>query len=325
MQQHINFKRERRLGDKLNATFAFVSQNIRPLVKNVLLVAGPFALVAGLCFGLYQTYVIGAIGNQNADASAGFYVMIAVVALLMIVTMMYSSTMVVAIVQRMMREYVEKGSANLCPAYFWANIWGEFFSVLGSTFGIAVLMCVLLAIIITPLVLLAQGLNAPALAVLMVFLAGLAVLLVGAAMMLIFPIRNFERKNFFEALGRALELNAGKWLSSAGLMLIVYILQSVIAGGAMIPLYAIMIVRMLHAQSAESLIVEEGGFGLYEILGALSGAFYVLVFTLASSLLFISITFQYFSLRENKEASGLLERMESFGVAQTVHEEEEQY
>lgn len=323
--QLINFKRERNFGDKLNATFAFLSQNIKPLLKNTLFVVGPFALVAGICFGLYQTYVMGAIGQYDAPKGASYFMMMGVLMLLMMATMLVAATLVVAIVQRMMREYVFKGSANLSPAYVWGNIWDEFFSVLGSSFGFFILMGIVVAIIITPMVLMIQALQSPALGLLMLLMLFCAGLLIGACLLLIFPIRNFERKNFFVALSRAIELNAGKWFSTAGLVFVVYIIQAVMMFSAAIPSYIIMAVRILHAQSVESLVVESGGIGLYEIASALSGALYMLAVCFSSSLLFIAITFQYFSLRENKEASGLLERMQAFGVAPVVHEEEEQY
>ncbi|EMR02499.1 hypothetical protein [Cesiribacter andamanensis] len=325
MQQHINFKRERRLGDKLNATFAFFSQNIKPLLTNTVLVVGPFALVAGVCFSLYQTYIMGALGEQEAPTGASHYFMLGLSVILMMITTLIASTLMVAVVQRMLREYVEKGSAQVPASQLWSSIWGEFFSVLGSSFGIVVLMCILMAVIITPLALLATALKAPALVLLIVLLVFFAVLLGGAALMLIYPIRSFERKNFFEALNRAMELNAGKWLSTAGLFFIVYCVQSVMMFAAAIPNYILMFMRMMHARDMESLEVDTGGVGVYDLIGALSGSLYVLGFTFASSLLFIGITFQYFSLRENKEASGLLERMQAFGVAEAVHEEQEQY
>jgi hypothetical protein len=323
--QLINFKRERRFGEKLNATFAFLSQHLKPLVKNILFVAGPFALVAGICFGLYQTYVMGAIGQYDSPKSAGYFLMIGLLMIGMMVTMLIAATLVIAIVQRMMREYVFRGSAKLSPAYLWSNIWDEFFSVLGSSFGISILMGIVFAIIIIPLVLMIQALNAPLIALVMVALLFFATLMIGSLLLLVFPIRNFERKNFFVALSRAVELNADKWFSTAALVLVVYIIQTVMMFSTAIPNYIIMMVRMLHAQSVDSLVVESGGIGLYEIVSALSGALYMLGMCFSSTLLFIAITFQYFSLRENKEASGLLERMQAFGVAPVVHEEEEQY
>lgn len=324
-QQYINFKRARNFGDKLNATFAFISMNMGYLLKNVLFVAGPFALLAGVCFSVYQSYTVGMLGKQVPTTDISATMALGVAVILMMITMMIATTMVIAIVQRTLRHYVEQGTADLTPAYFWKNIWGEFFSVLGSAIGFVVLLSIMITLLIAPLFLMiSSGVRAPAIIVLIVLIAFLALLLVGATLMLIYPIRNFERKNFFTAVGRSFVLNKGKWWSTAGLMFVTYIIQTAILFIFMIPMYGIMIVKMLHLQDAESVVVDSG-IGIYDILGAISGALYMLGFTVAGSLFFIAITFQYFNLREHKEASGLLERMQSFGVSQTVHEEEEQY
>src|SRR5436190_2153909 len=52
--QLINFREERDLGQKVNATFAFIRNNFKSLSRNLLLIVAPFALIAGIFNGISQ-------------------------------------------------------------------------------------------------------------------------------------------------------------------------------------------------------------------------------------------------------------------------------
>lgn len=330
-QQYINFKRERQFGDKINASFAFISQNLKPIAKSALFIAGPFALVTTVAIQVYQMQNMGDMtgalsGTNPAGAAALFtsaawwlYIGMAYLMLFMMVAL------TIAIAQRHLRAYVETGSAAIETGYLAKTIWRDFLSALGNSMGIAVLLFIASIVIIVPFSLLISALQAPLLAVVMVLALFVCMLMVGAALMLIYPIMNFEKTNFFDAIGRVFALNNGKWLSTAGLVFITFTIQTVIVVALSIPVYAITFFQLFHSGTLDDVLAQSTQFSWYTIFTALASVVYSVGVTLIGSIMLIAITFQYFNLRERREASGLLERMQSFGVAKQVHEEEEQF
>lgn len=329
-QHYINFKRERSFGDKINATFAFVSQNLKPIAKSALYIAGPFALFTTLALQAYQLNSLGGIqpftGNMPAGAAAMFQSSAWLAYLVVTYLILFAMTaLTIALAQRHIKAYVETGSAVLDISQLAKTIWRDCLSVLGTTIGIVVLMFIAMIVMIIPFSMLMAGLNAFAIGLLMMVAMSVGSLLIGSLLMLIYPIKNFEKINFFDAIGRALTLNKGKWWSSAGLVLVTFIIQFVIVLSLSIPVYAIMFYQVLHTGSIDEAVVQSGQFGWQTIFSALASIIYSVGITLIGSIMLVALTFQYFNLRERREASGLLERMQTFGVAQAAHEEEEQY
>ena len=334
---YINFKRERRFGDKVNATFAFVSQNLKPVAKSALYIGGPFALVTTIVLQVYQYNTFGGLGDSVAGpgtvkgpigiASGGLFSSGMLIGYLAITYLLLfiMAALTIAIAQRHLRAYVETGDASIEIEYLWKTIWRDFLSALGSTIGISVLLGVVffggamlagvfIAAVLSPITIILTVLGLFA-----------VMLMVSSVLLLVFPIRNFERVNFFEALGRAFTLNSGNWWSTAGLVFITFIIQFAIAFALSIPFYLVMFMQGLHMDNPAEMMRQASEFSWATVFNALASVVYSIGFTLLGSLMLVALSFQYFNLREKKEASGLLERMESFGVAPTVHEEEEKY
>ncbi|AHM60627.1 hypothetical protein D770_11850 [Flammeovirgaceae bacterium 311] len=330
-EPYINFKRERSFGDKINATFAFLSQNLKPIAKSALYIAGPFALITTLVLQAYQIRNFGdfsgTLSGGDASGAAGMFTSAAWLSYLgisyLVIFAMVALT--IALAQRHIKAYIETGNAAIEAGNLAKTIWRDFLSALSATMGIGVLMFITMMVIIVPFSLLIAGLQAPFLAVLMVLVMFVGMLVAGSAMMLIYPILNFEKTNFFDAIGRVIALNSGKWWSTAGLVFITSTIQFVIIMALSIPVYAITFYQMLHGGSLEDVLAQSNQFSWYTLFSALASIVYSVGLTLIGSIMLIAVTLQYFNLRERREASGLLERMQSFGVTQSVHEEEEQY
>ena len=328
-QQYINFKRERRFGDKINATFAFLSQNLRPIAKSALFVAGPFALLTSLVLQVYQLQAAGDLsqvfspegmrngGMLNSGSWWGYLGITYTVLAFMV-------ALTVALAQRHIRHYIEHGTAVIEPKVMWRSIWGDFLSVFGTSVGLAILMFLgfMLVGIMTGLMV---ALRSPAVAVLAVVAFFIITLLLSSLLMLIYPIRNFERINFFEAIGRAISLNSGKWWSTAGLVFVTGLIQFVIMLAMAMPMYAVTFFQYFHAENPQEILFQASEFSWFSVFSALTSIIYSVGFTLVGSIMFIAISFQYFSLRERREASGLLERLQTFGLSKPVREEEEEH
>lgn len=323
----INFKKERNFSQKLNATFEFLSQNFKPIGKNVLLIAGPFALLTGIFYGIYQTYTFGAAMSASTGAISeplDNYTMLGVGFLGMLLFSLIALTLVVAIVMRHIRQYIKEGHAHIPTGDLWKSIRRDFFPVLGTSLSLIFAAVISIGILMVPVFTLGIGNPNPLLIGFMVLIIFGVSLIVTPALMLLYPIRSMEGVGIFKAFGRMSTLISGKWLSTAGLVFVSSIIVSVMSVIFAIPMYIMLFLQIMH--------VTEG-----QAAGQTSGDLYSILFSLASgismlgtfglySLLFIAVTFQYFNLVERKEASGLLERLESFGEPQTEpHDEDEHY
>ena len=323
----INFKKERNFSEKLNATFAFLSQNFRPMAKNLLLIAGPFALLTGIFYGIYQTYATGGSfspAGPNPAAVAGNMFFIFMGLGLMMLFSFIATALVVAIVMRHIKVYIAEGHANISTGHLWSSIWGDFFRVLGTTFYIGVLFFFSIMLLAIPILLSSLSRPNPVVIGLVMFFGFFGLMFFWPVLLLLFPIRSMERINVFSATGRLFKLAAGKWLSTVGLVIVVSVIHFVMSIAFAIPMYIIMFMNTMH--SLESEMPVEPSFGLNGILLTLSTGFSMLGSFALYSILFIALTFQYFNLLEKKEAKGLLERMEGFGKPKTDSDDhKEQY
>ena len=322
----INFKKERSFSQKLNATFEFLSRNFKPITKNILLVAGPFALLPGIFYGMYQGETFGAIleGQNNPFGAEGVNTGLLVTSLIgMIICSMISVTLIVAVVMRHIRQYITEGHTNIPVNEIWSGIGRESLQVLGTSIFIIAAVILATILIFLPVGLLSVAEPNPFLIFLGIMVAVIGLFLLYPALFLLYPIRSMEKTGLFAAFRRMLKLISGKWLSTTGLVVVVGILQSFISMVFTLPMYIMIGMQVMHMADGEA--AEEPGL-LYNILLSLSTGISMLGTFSLYSILFIAITFQYYSLRERKEASGLLERMESFGVQKNdLHDEDEQY
>lgn len=326
-QPPINFKKERDFSSKINVTFAFLSQNFRPLGKNLFLVAGPFALLVGIFYGIYQTYSLsGAFGTAgpNAWETMGNLPFMITSVILMIIFAFFSTSLVIAIVMRHLKTYISEGHTNISTSHLWRTIWSDLFSVLGTTFYMMVLFFFSFFLLAIPVGL--SSLNGPNPVVIgiILFFGFIGLIFFCPALLLLYPIRSIEKVNVFSATGRLFKLTSGKWLSTVGLVIVISIIQSVMSIVFAVPMYIMMFVNAMHDLGGEG--SAGPAFDLNGILITLSGGISMLGSFALYSILFIALTFQYFNLLERKEAKGLLERMEGFGKPKTeADDREEQY
>lgn len=326
--QLINFKKERSFSQKLNATFEFLSRNFKPITKNILMVAGPFALLTGIFYGMYQSETFGAIGGDTNPFSAGGpnTALLVTGVIGMIICSVIALVLIVAVVMRHIRLYIAEGHTNIPVSEAWSGVGKEFLSVLGTSVVHIAVMVLGMALLFGPFIFFAAG-NARAAIVPFVFFAIIFAfvffIFVAPALTLLYPIRSMEGVGIGKAFSRLFKLISGKWLSTAGLVIVVSFIQSVMGAIFAVPMYIMMFMQMMHIADGEA--AEKPGI-LYSILFSLASGISMLGSFALYSIFFIAVTFQYYSLRERKEASGLLERMESFGVQKNdLHDEDEHY
>jgi len=323
----IEFQQARDFSKKINTTFEFLKLNFKPLLKSLLFIAGPPMLVGSILAGsLYSDY-FGFIGRMSRSAgntdSAVDFLGSATLWLEIIGAVLFlflSGVMIISVVYNYMLEY----EARKTPVPDTTIIWDRVRASLPMYISTVLLFWVLLVAAYALVILIIVG--TAVLSPLLAFFVGVAVVVgfiyVMITLSLLFIIRAYENKGFFDAFARSFQLIRDKWWSTFGLLFILGLIQSTIASIFLVPWYINFIVSMMH--SLEGGPIQETSF-FSEIINTLFMTFYFLASFILYALPLIALAFQYFNLVELKEAKGLMARIETLGQSTDTKPEDEHY
>ena len=283
----IELRQTRDFGEVITATFEFIRQNLRKLFLCVLYLGGPFALLGAVSIGFYQSQTFlnpGAIFSVYSLVPLGVYFLTALTASVVVMAAVYYF-----ILLYMAGEDLEVGNVwRLVRKDFWML----FFTGIGFT-----LLCI------------------PAF--LLCFFPGIYV---AVALFPIFIIRLVERISFWEAVRRSLRLVAGRWWPTFGTLIVTGMIQGMIGFVVMLPfLIAMGVMAILSVQSGET---PTGG--TFALLYTIANSLQVVASVLCSSIVVVAVAFQYFSLVEEKEGVGLMQRIGTLGTPPSTPEREEE-
>ncbi len=324
----IEFHHTRDFSRKMNATFEFIRQNFKPLGKSILFIAGPPVLVASMIIGsfigdflnLTQTAATNPGDTetfQNYFMSVNFWLQIAMVMTFFII----SGVMTVATINNYLVLYGQKQSNRIEVGEVWEAVRSTFWMYFGTMFFFSLLAIAAYIVLIIPVVLLASISPGLIFFGVLFLVGGIFYLMVSVS--LTFIVRAYENKGFFEAIGRSFSLVQGKWWSTFGLIMILYLIMMTISYIFLIPWYAVTFISALHNTTASTL--QEPATG-WEIVTIVLFTLYYLAQMVLATLPNIGIAFQYFNLVELKEAKGLLNKINTLGQDQgTTTAPEEQF
>ncbi|MBL0741488.1 hypothetical protein [Chryseolinea lacunae] len=323
----IEFHKVRDFSNKVSTTFEFVRQNFKRLGKSMLYIAGPPVLMASLLIGSFMSELMNfsriatnaAMGMSPFESSflePTFWLQM----VLLVVFGVVAAVMSFSTLYNYLYLYNEKKSNDIEVSEVWDRVRATFWMYFGTIFLFYILLIGVGLILIIPLVVLAK------ISSVLMFFGAIAVfcalfyLMVSGA--LVFPIRAFEDKSFFDAVGRSFVLVKGKVWSTFGIMFVLSIIGSIISYVFIIPWYVLNAVNMLH--TVDSSLVDAPSTA-WETVTIISYAIYYMVQILLYALPNIGIVLQYFNLVERKEAKGLLGSIDSLGQDQPTPAQDEQF
>lgn len=284
MFRKIELRRMRDFSAKINATFEFVKQNLTPLAKGLVFIAGPFLLLQGLFAGLYQKQILSAglssdpfaIFSKEAFSWLGVSMVFSVFG--------YMCSLIV--ITEFMRLYeLSEDPESIDLPEIWEGVKKNILQMIGVGILVAIVLTIATVFFIIP---------------------GLYLSIV---LSLIVPIMIIEGKSFGEAFSRCFILISEKWWSTLGLIIITSIIAGVMALVFTIPQYIFTFIIGAHKVSggnAEPALWEQAGLIISSMLYTFGGS-------LLRSIVVIAVIFQYYNLVERKESKGLLSKVDSFG------------
>ncbi len=331
MKKDIIFlQQERDFGDKINASFTFVSQNFKTLFLSVLYFAGPLSLIGGIANGIVQSNnldlaSLGAakpqgtssgeiFANSFGNSMTQFFTLNYLIAIIFLIL---ASVTVAITVYAIMLEYNENPEA-LSIERVWARIKTIFLPVLRSyVVTIFIFMLIIIAFVAT-IAALISGVGG----IFSGFLSGV-IGIAGFMLVSYFfvtyslspAIVAYEGIGALEAMSRAKFLIKDKWWSTFGLIMIIGIINSFVAMIFGAPAMIVTFMKVL------------------KVGGGISGNVPLIITTMistvgqivVSSLTYVAISFQYFNLVEKREGNGLKMLIEGIGQKKLDLNEDGEY
>lgn len=297
-QNKIEFMRYRDFGQILNSTFEFIRQNFLPLLKSLIFIVGPFLLITGILLGFYQKSVL-TIFNITSFSQTG------IIALLLIILIFLVTQMMLTTVYSFILIYLSKTEFTpISIEEIWDSVKQNFYKVLGLNTVIFFLFLIYLTVFLLIIVAVSGGTSGSGLGIFLFFILFILLVFIMVKMCLAYMIMLYERIGIWASIQRSFYLTKNKWWFSFGLIFVLSLIQSLMGFIFQIPQYIIMVTTMFNSLDGS------GVSGVTEILIMLTSiiaAFQYLLF----SLIIIALAFLYFSLVEQKEGKGLIERIES--------------
>jgi len=293
-QKKINFQQTRSFGEKINATFEFIAQNFKPLLKCLIYITGPFLLITGFFLGLYFDSYTAMMPELLEDPDSGppfgFLADMGIYMAGLTISSILGSVMIVTTTYEYVVLYQERPElTEITVEEVWKDVKRDFLMVFITMIGLSVVIIFGFLFFILPGLILA------------IFLS------------IIYIVQIKERVGFSKAFSRSISLVSGKWWSTFGLLIITGLIQSSMGFVFMIPTYSLLVVDLMHTV--------DPGLGYEADQSILNQVFYILtsiIYSLGASLLYaiplIALAFQYYNLVERKEASGLMEQIQSMST-----------
>lgn len=312
--EKINFRQRRDFSQKISATFEFISQNFKSLLKCLLFIVGPIALIAGILFAYYMQFYFRIIGDsvngaQDPDALAsdmlGEMIFLAIG---MGITASITFIMVITVVYDYIKIYLSQDEAQpIEPGQVLKLLKRDVFRI---TIGL----------LVVGLIIWISSFFMALIPILGIIIFIPLVIYLSVAMSKVFIIMIYEKVNVFNAISRSFNLISGKWWSTFGLLIVCYLIQWVISFVFVLPTYAVHVVTLYHTlqDGLASFQLSTWESVLSLVLTSIS----IIGANLLYAIPLIAIAFQYFNLVEMKEGAGLMQEIEQMGKENLVDDQD---
>ena len=281
----IEFKQPRDFGQIINDTFTFVRQNFKPLIKTYVIFCGIFVLASMIAMLLQQyksVNVINSAGSVGATRSGIFgsrNIFGAEYFLSIIFSLITSVSMSTAILSYI-AIYVRKGNVIPTTDEVWTYFKYYFFRIFGSSIPLALMLIVGFVFCLIP------GFY------LLPFVA------------MVFPIIVIENGEFGYSFSRSFKIIKDNFWLTFGALVIIWIIVYACMSAVILPTSLFSMIGLFtHKSPHMSLILTM----ITTVLQSLCQVFAIIPI--------VTVTLCYFSLVEQKENTGLMERIATFGEA----------
>lgn len=292
MNEYIEFKKQRELGDILSDTFAFLRSQFKPFFTTFFKIVGPYLLVMMICLAAYMYFAGDSFNTILAGAGTGSFDETANFATIFVVAILYMISLVTVYVmsQSTALHYI-KSYANGKGETNFDEIKSDVYKRFGSFLGLGFL--VVLSVMVGILVCCIPGIY------------------LWVPLALSFSILVFDQMGATESYGHSFKLVKDEWWITFVTLVIVIIIVTIASYAFSIPMAIYQYVKMgvfsgeLDAESMYDIFQDP----IYLILNMISAVAQFLLNLISV----IAGAFIYFNLNEKKNFTGTYERIQDLG------------
>ena len=296
-EQKIELRKIRDFGTNINDTFVFLRQNLKPLLTSFFAICGVFMLGQAIFNGLYQSHTMGGLLQQifsggvnrqyNANPYAGIF---SIEYFMVILFMLLTFASMKVVLGAYLKYYLENDGRQPGIEEIWTLYKKYFFRVFFYSIPVGILTIV---------------------GCFLCFFPGIYLWVVFVPFTLVIMI---EDAGFSEAFYRCFDIIKTNFWPSLAVYLVAVIIYYVSSG---IISVVVGLVIGLAAYFTTKDIGATVGIAT-SFLNIFSFTFYIIYF--------IAAAFQYFSLAEGRDGTGILNRIENIGSDKNNFDNiEEQY
>jgi len=279
MINKIEFKKRRDFGQVINDTFTFIRQNFKPLIKTYFTFCGLFVLASLVSLLIYQYKTVGILNTKilRGGGRSGLEIYNLEYFLSIIFSLASYASMTVAVLSYI-AIYVQKGNHPPTLEEVWGYFKYYFLRVFGSSFVLIIMLIVGFIFCLLP------GFY------LFPFVA------------MMFPIMVIENGTFAYSFSRSFKIIGNSFWVTFGTLIVVWIIIYACMSMIILPTSIFNMVGMFTSKNPQlSLTLSM----ITSVLQSLCQVFTIIPV--------ITISLSYFSLLEQKENVGLMERIANFG------------
>lgn len=284
MPGKIEFKKRRDFGQVINNTFTFMRQNLKPLIKIYFTFCGLFVLASMLTMLLQQYKMVNVINTgivNRYGKSSGLGSIYGIEYFLSLLFSMASYVSMSVAILSYVAVYVQKGNQTPTTDEVWGYFKYYFFRIFGSSIVLIILLCIAFMFCLVP---------------------GFW-LFPYVAMM--FPIMVIENGSLGYSFSRSFKIIKDNFWITFGTLAVVWIIVSACMSMIVLPTSLFNMIGMFtHKTPHMSLTLTM----ITTVLQSLCQVFTIIPI--------ITISLAYFSLVEQKESPGLMERISNFGITE---------
>lgn len=273
----IQLFEQRDFGNKINATFQYITQNINSFILSIIYMAGPPVLLMIVAGSFLISDVVLLFGSSTAKP---LWFMNELPAIFVIGIGFMLSLLAVSLTTFAHLKVYNRNAGQPIQV---SQVWDEAKQHIGPAIVFNILSTIVTIV-----------------ASVLLFIPGIYV---GVVLSLGIPVLVFENTNFGQTWNRCFELIRDKWWSTFGLALVMGILAGLLRLAFQIP--GMLIGFLSNDVATQSLVT------------IISGAIAMLGGLLLNSLVYLAIGFQYTNLVERQEGRGMISAIDSIGTQPT--------
>lgn len=293
----FDIRKRRDFGAVIGDTFIYARRHFKPLLRSIIIIAGPFMLLAAIYTGISQVNIM------DMRASEGYFSSVMLNSIISNLFMMLSMVLLIAVIHAYVKIDIEKKTEDEIKP---DQVWQEVKQSIWKSLGIILLYIVAFGIMAGLFALIFYT-GGPVVFGFTIFISIFIILYLAFRFSFVYAAGLLDDYSTVNSFSRSWYMSDGYFWNNVGIMFIFGMLLGAISSIASIPAVVFTVVGAMHGANADINPI----WKFIVIAIQTVGTFIALT---GYALPFIAYILQYFSAVEKTEGIGLLQRIEGMDL-----------